>query len=144
MEELDWLVTGYLKEQFLNADDYQYPESLTAVFIQFLGNIFLKFDVFYPMHEKCVQDDGKILKFGYGQLTDEHSFGCSYPFISGIYNITIKWVGRYITDDPICICSDTKPCEQAEDWIWRNLDLYTYGIYHCNLVQSHAATEYQR
>ena len=145
---MDCLVSGYINRELLNGGDYHYPESLTAIFIQFLGNILFKFDLFHAMHQGFIQNDGTTFNpIGYFDFDDE-SFcvGSSYRFNTGIYNVVIKWSASdepdLATDNPIGICSDIACCQRKGDWIFKNDEIYAYAVYSVNLVQSEACNKY--
>ena len=56
-------MTGYIKREFLSKyNDIKYPEALTIIFITFLGNILLGFDVVHPDYEYILHNNGKTLK----------------------------------------------------------------------------------
>ena len=85
---MDLLVCGYLKQEFLESHEYQYPESLTVVFIQFLGYILFGFDLIDEEYKGFISDDRQILKIGTcrGIIT----VGCSYPFERGVYAVVVS------------------------------------------------------
>lgn len=56
------LVGGYIKEQCLSNKDFAYPLDLNKVVIDFLGNIFVKFDVGH--FREFVKEDGKLIEIG--------------------------------------------------------------------------------
>ena len=90
--ELHNLVYGYLRLEFLGSIEYHYPESLTAIFIQFLGNIiFPGFDIIPDEYKDFVSDDCRVFKINGDKCNKTISVGCSYPFHKGIYTVTVKY-----------------------------------------------------
>ena len=146
--ELDCLVSGYIKREFLDGGDYQYPQPLTAILIQFLGNILFKFDLFHAMYQRFIQNDGAKFKPSDHFEDNTFSIGCSYPFITGIYNVVIKWRAwdepDLATDNPIGICSDADCCKREIDWIFDNEEIYIYALYGSSFVRSNASIKYER
>ena len=143
--ELDCLVSGYIKREFLN--DHRYPESLNAIFIQFLGNILFKFDLFHAMYQQFIQNYGTTFKaLDWFEEDDTFPIGCSYPFTTGIYNVVIKWyawnLADFATYNPIGICSDTDCCKRKKDWIFDNKEIYIYALYGSNFAQSKACDQH--
>lgn len=138
MPELDCLVSGYLRQEFLRSNDYQYPESLTVIFIHFLGNILFGFDLICDKYKHFVSDDRKILEID--EMSGYITVGSSYPLNSGIYTIVVQ-----LSDDavnPIGIISDHSICKEDDMWIFRAKDSYIFALYGLELVQSDLADEY--
>ena len=140
--KINWLVTGYLKQEFLQVNEkYQYPESLTLLFIQFLGNVLFGFDIINEKYKDFICDDGQILEIDNSvcPLKTTITVGCSYPFESGVYTVIVKYYKRVYS--PIGIISDETICNK-EMWIFDDKTLYNYAIYPNNLCQTSACREY--
>ena len=136
------LVAGYLKREFLRSNtEYQYPESLTLLFIQFLGNILLRFDMILEKYRDFISDDGQILEINNEKckLNETITVGCSYPFESGIYKVIVQYHTKVYS--PIGIISDKGLCNQAM-WIFGAPNVYAYALYPEHLCQTQVCRKY--
>ena len=147
--KLNCLVTGYLKQEFLKHNDkYQYPEALTIVFIQFLGQILFKFNAVGPKYKHYLDKAGQTFKIkGIGEDPTKlfPKVGSSYPFMSGIYTLTIKLTSDDPGNNPMGIINNIDVFKDDCHWIFSHAlmyDNYTYAIYPEALCQSGAASSY--
>ena len=61
-EKLDYLVSGYMSQEVKNVElETMYPAELNLFIIQFLGNIFMKFDLVHPNYRKYIKNDGTLV-----------------------------------------------------------------------------------
>ena len=69
-DELFHLVHVYLREEIFETNtEYQYTESLTTIFIHFLGNILFRgFDTIYPRCIDFISDNGRTIKIDKGNV----------------------------------------------------------------------------
>ena len=60
--KLDCLVHGYVSTEIkqLNMED-QYPTALNVFIMNFLGNIWMRFDLFNERFKECVKNDGTLI-----------------------------------------------------------------------------------
>ncbi len=57
----------------MNLDD-KYPSELNAFIIQFLGNIFMRFDLIYEKYQDCIQNDGTLIRRNPSLISDDISW----------------------------------------------------------------------
>lgn len=142
MEQVTHLVNGYLREELLGSNnEYLYPESLTALFIRFLGNVLLGFDVICEKYKDFISDNGRVLMVDKKKCNETITVGCSYPFERGVYTVSVKY---YKTRDhcPIGIISDISLCEK-EKWIFDADDTFVYAFYDENLCEHVPSDKYK-
>ena len=132
--KLSCLVTGYLKQEFLNQNNkYQYPEALTILFIQFLGQILFKFNAVCPEYKHNLDEAGQTLNIEHKDRTKSFlNVGSSYPFISGIYTLIIKLISDDPGNNPMGIINNIDVFKHNDGrWIFSThlSDNYIYTIY---------------
>ena len=137
--KMNCLVSGYLKQEFLQLYEYQYPESLTVIFVHFLGNVLFGFDLIYDQYKHFISNEGKVLDIN--GLSSYITVACSYPLNAGIYTIVVKTCNNYLTN-PIGIISDERMCFKDTKWIFSGEESYSYALYQMGLVQSDLADKY--
>ena len=127
------VVGGYIKEQCVDKRDDSYPFDLNKIIAEFLGNIFIKFDVVSDVKlERFVHEDGKLMKTEKG-LEGEGNFGCSFGIKKGITIIDVECVKPGSINNVMGILSNIEEFKENKwtsnitgyKYWWRN----GYGIY---------------
>ena len=83
-EKADCLVYGYVSEEIKNVElEDKYPKELNLLIMQFLGNIFMRFDLIHSDYKGCIQNDGTVFKRGIYAKAKSFSAVSSYTFKPG-------------------------------------------------------------
>ena len=81
------LVNGYVKELFLKYGLNGYPSDLTNIFIQFIGIMFIRFDIYPKEHDILIKNGGRLIR-KWGQTA--FTVACSKELNHGVHEIKIK------------------------------------------------------
>ena len=115
MQRQQDLTTGYIREECID-NDKVYPLELNKIVSDFLGNIFIKFDIVEKMRSKeLLQENGKLVKT-IDALTSSCNVGCSFCMEEGVTLIEIECVKPSTVNNVIGITSNIKACKKGV-WI---------------------------
>ena len=131
-KRITYLVEGYIKENFLISAKYKYlsVSLLTNIFIKFLGNIFILFDIFPEKHRHEIKNDGKLID--HNESNGYFSIACSNGFNYGVHQIKVKCIEP---ESPL-IGITNNYSQYTQDQFWPNdtdgeAYFYIYGGIHC-------------
>eukprot|EP00484_Ammonia_sp_Unknown_P021004 CAMPEP_0197033882 /NCGR_PEP_ID=MMETSP1384-20130603/12169_1 /TAXON_ID=29189 /ORGANISM="Ammonia sp." /LENGTH=282 /DNA_ID=CAMNT_0042463745 /DNA_START=21 /DNA_END=869 /DNA_ORIENTATION=- len=124
------LIHGFVKAYKVE----NYPTSLTLIFVEYLGNIFLTFDVYLQQYAKYIQQDNTLLcrESSTGlrhRVSDRFTVGCSRGFNEGIHEFTIKILKVTASIDGIGVVDDISICQTPRFWIQSCCELGIFNEY---------------
>ena len=119
------LVSGYIKENYLQKTIKKYnyyDQALASLFVQFLGNIFFKFDLCHNKFKHEIINDGfEIKRDGTEEDVNQIIFACSRGVNEGIYEWRIKTMTNVQPNcgDGIGIATNIEPLTNTDkESIW--------------------------
>ena len=140
---LHCLVKGYIKNILQDHIDH-YPMALNIIFMNFLGNVFLKFDRIPVDYKKIIKNDGMLISSSKkDQLNKSFIVGCSEGMNSGIneFKVQCTKVHKY---DAIAIISDINECHNRDLWIndtKRNSYIFRFSGWSWSVAETDAIME---
>ena len=110
-KRVEYLVNGYMRQEYTLHKQYDHFESsLMLIMMEFLGNIFIMFDVYPSKCKWMFSNYGKTFKrdFPRRDNMDAFTFGCSLGWNKGIHKIWIESRASGFGSNAFGITSDIK------------------------------------
>ena len=125
--QMIYLIEGYFARNIHQFESMLYPIELTNMFIQFIGDIFCRIDVFPDRYKTLIKNKGKLIEKHTSWNSCRFSVACSNGWNNGVHKINVKCTAF---GAPPVIGITTNYVKYKEDGYWcGDTKGYVYGYY---------------